>query len=141
MCPRGRAQGQRRPQGLPLCILGSRLKAKFKNQAKIFQNVRRTYWNKYLDKLKQKLNEQILPPVPVPSSKEDNDVLANNEVHSVIIKLYEAACPMLCESRFVTKTYIWWNFEQASLRKEARRAWRKAIKTKQEEDWRLKSSP
>ena len=33
------------------------------------------------------------------------------------------------------KDNIWWNSELASLRKEARRAWRKAIKTKQEEDW------
>ena len=30
---------------------------------------------------------------------------------------------------------IWWNSELASLRKEARRAWKKAIKTKQENDW------
>ena len=33
------------------------------------------------------------------------------------------------------KDNIWWNSELASLRKEARRAWRKAIKTKQEKDW------
>ena len=32
------------------------------------------------------------------------------------------------------KDNIWWNSELASLWKEARRAWRKAIKTKQEED-------
>ena len=32
------------------------------------------------------------------------------------------------------KDNIWWNSELASLRREARRAWRKAIKTKQE-DW------
>ena len=32
------------------------------------------------------------------------------------------------------KDNIWWNSELASLRKEARRAWRKAIETKQE-DW------
>ena len=34
-----------------------------------------------------------------------------------------------------TKGNIWWNSELASLQKEARRAWRKAIKTKQDEDW------
>ena len=34
-----------------------------------------------------------------------------------------------------TKGTIWWNSELASLRKESRRAWRKAIKTKQEENW------
>ena len=33
------------------------------------------------------------------------------------------------------KDNIWWNSELASLRKEARRAWRKAIITKQEKDW------
>ena len=33
------------------------------------------------------------------------------------------------------KDNIWWNSEQASLRKEVSRAWGKAIKTKQEEDW------
>ena len=85
----------------------------------------------YVDELEQKLNERILPPVPVPSSKKDNDVLAN-KVYSVITKSYEAACPMRKSLR--TKDNIWWNSELASLRKEARRAWRKAIKTKQEED-------
>ena len=48
-------------------------------------------------------------------------------------KSYEAACPMRKSLR--KKDSIWWNSEPASLRKEARRAWRKAIKTKQEEDW------
>ena len=33
------------------------------------------------------------------------------------------------------KNNIWWNSELASLRIEAHRAWRKAFKTKQEEDW------
>ena len=95
----------------------------------MFQNVRRTGRNKYVDELEQKLSERILPPVP--SSKEDIDVLAN-KVHSVITKSYEAACPMRKSLR--KKDTIWWNSELASLRKEARHAWRKAIKTKQE-DW------
>ena len=43
-----------------------------------------------------------------------------------------AACPM--QKLLRKKDNIWWNSELASLRKEARRAWRKAIKTKQE-DW------
>ena len=59
----------------------------------MFRIVRRTCWNKYVDELEQKLDERILPPVPVPSSKEDIDVLAN-KVHSVITKSYEVACPM-----------------------------------------------
>ena len=51
-----------------------------------------------------------------------------NKVHSVITKSYEADCPTrksLCK-----KNNIWWNSEIASLQKEARRAWRKAIKTR-----------
>ena len=61
-------------------------------------------WNKYVNELEQKLNERVLRPVPVPSSKKDIDVLAN-KVHSVITKSYEAACPMrksLCK-----KDNIW----------------------------------
>ena len=56
-----------------------------------------------------------------------------NRVHSVITKSCEAACPMrksLCK-----KGKFWWNSELASLRKEARRAWRKAFTTTQEKDW------
>ena len=97
----------------------------------MFRNVCRTCWNKYVDKLEQKLNERILPPIPVLSSKEDINVLAN-KVHSVIIKSYEAAYPMRKSLR--KKDNIWWNSALTSLRKEARRAWRKAINTKQEED-------
>ena len=59
----------------------------------MFRNVRRTCWNKYVNELEQKLNEQILRPVPVPSSKEDIDVLTN-KIHSVTTNSYEAACPM-----------------------------------------------
>ena len=85
----------------------------------MFGNVRRTCWNKYADELEQKLNERILPPVSVSSSKADTDVLAN-KVHIAMTKSYEAACPMrrsLCK-----KDNIWWNSEPANLRKEARRA-------------------
>ena len=97
----------------------------------MFRNVRRTCWNKYVNELEQKLSKRTSRPVPVPSSKEDIDVLAN-KVHSVITKSYEAVCPMQKSLR--TKDNIWWNSELASLRKKARRAWRKAIKTKQEKD-------
>ena len=80
-----------------------------------------------------KINERYLPPVPVPFSKEDIDVLAN-KVHSVITNSYKAACPLRKLLR--KKENIWWNSELANLRKEARRAWTKAIKTKQEENWK-----
>ena len=96
------------------CILGSRLKAKSKARLKCFEMfVARAGTN--------------MLTVLVPSSKEDIDVLENN-VHLVIIKSYEAACPMRKSLR--TKDTIWWNSELASLQKEAHRAWRKAIKTK-----------
>ena len=108
------------------------VKSRIQKQAKMFRNVRRTCWNKYVNELEQKLNERILPPVPVPSSIEDIDVLVN-KVHSVITKSYEAACPMRKSLR--KKDNIWWNSELASLRKEARGAWKKAMKTKQENDW------
>ena len=42
---------------------------------------------------RKKLNERVLPLVPVLSLKEDIDALAN-KVHSVITKSYKAACPM-----------------------------------------------
>ena len=37
------------------------VKSKIQNQAKMLRIVRRTCWNKYVDKLKLKLNERILP--------------------------------------------------------------------------------
>ena len=67
------------------------VKSRIQNPAKMFRNICRTCWNKCVDKLGQKLNERILPPVPF--SKEDIGVLAN-KVHSVITKSYEAAYPM-----------------------------------------------
>ena len=98
----------------------------------MFCNVCRTCWSKHVDELQLKLSERILRPVPVSYSKEDIDSLTN-KIHSVITKSYEAACPMRTSLR--TKDNIWLNSELASLWKEAGRAWRKAIKTKQENDW------
>ena len=51
----------------------------------MFYNVLRTCWNKYVNELEEKLNERILPLVPVPSSNKDIDELAN-KIHSVITK-------------------------------------------------------
>ena len=59
------------------------VKSRIQNQAKLFRNIRRTCWNRYADELEQKLNERILPPIPVLSSKEATDVLAN-KIHSII---------------------------------------------------------
>ena len=95
----------------------------------MFRNLHCTCWNQYVNEPEQKLNERSLPPVPF--SEEDIDGLAN-KVRSMTTKSYKAACPIGKSLR--KKDNIWWNSELASLRKEARRAWRKAIKTKQE-DW------
>ena len=91
------------------------VKSRIQNQARMFRNVRRTCWNKYVDELEQKLNERSLPPpLPVPFSKENIDVLVH-KVHSVITKSYEAACPMRKSLR--KKDSICWNSELASLRR------------------------
>ena len=102
----------------------------------MFRNVRSTCSNKYVNELEQKLIKQILPPVR--SSKEKIDVLTN-KVHSVMTKSYEAACSM--RKSLYEKDNIWWSSELASLRNQARRAWRNAIKTKQKEDWEPQNSP
>ena len=108
------------------------VKSSVQKQTKMFHNVCRTCWNKYVNELEQKLNERILRPVSVPFSNEDIDVLAN-KVHSVITKSHEAAFPMRKSLR--KKDKISWNSELPSLRKEAGQAWRKTIKTKRKQDW------
>ena len=89
------------------------VKSRIRKQAKMFLNIRCTCWSKYVNELEQKLNG-LLRPVPVPSSKEDIDVMAN-KVHSVITKPYEAACTRRKSLR--KKDNIWWNSELTSLRK------------------------
>ena len=88
------------------------VKSRIQKQAKMFRNVCRTCWSKYVNELEQKLSERILRPVPVPSSKEDIDVLAK-KIHSVITKSNEAACPM--QKSLCSKGTTWWNSELASL--------------------------
>ena len=73
------------PSFLDHMYMRYQVKSRNQKQAKMFRNVCRTYWNKYVNELEQKLNERNVRPVPVPSSKEDIDVLAN-KVHSVITK-------------------------------------------------------
>ena len=45
------------------------VRSRIQKQAKMFRNVCRTCWNKYVNTLEQKLNERFLPPVPVPSCR------------------------------------------------------------------------
>ena len=63
---------------------------------------------------------------------DDIEVLAST-VQSEILKFYNSACP-LRKIRRKTEN-IWWNTELACLRREARKAQRKAIKYKLEKDW------
>ena len=49
----------------------------------------------------------------------------------MITKSYEADCRVRKSLR--KEDNIWWNTEVASFRKEARQAWRKAIKTQQKD--------
>ena len=92
------------PSFLDYMYIRFQIKSRIQKHIKMFRNVRCTCWNKYVNELEQKLNKQILRPVPVPFSKERIDVLAN-QVHSVITKSYEAACPMRKSLR--KKDNIW----------------------------------
>ena len=93
-------------------------------------NTRRTSWNKYVSELEQRLCELNRVPVNI-SSIDDIEALAST-VQSEIMKSYNLACPMR-KIRRKTEN-IWWN-TVAGLRREARKAQRKAIKYKLEKDW------
>ena len=100
-------------------------------KTKMVRNIRRISWNKYVSELEQRLCELNRVPVNI-SSIDDMEALAST-VQSEIMKSYNLACPMR-KIRRKTEN-IWWNTELAGLRKEARKAQRKAIKYKLEKDW------
>ena len=100
-------------------------------KAKMIRNVRRTCWSKYASELDQRLHDLNSKPVNI-SSVEDIERLAST-VQSEIIKSYNASCPQRKIRRKTQNT--WWNTEVNGLRREARRAHRKAIKSKLEKDW------
>ena len=108
------------------CVLGLQFKVVPK-KPKMIRNIRRTSWNKYVSELEQRLCELNRVPVNI-SSIDDIEVtgsncsITNNEV--------------LQFTKIRRKTEnIWWNTELAGLRREARKAQRKAIKYKLEKDW------
>ena len=100
-------------------------------KAKMIRNVRRTCWSKYASELDQRLHDLNSKPVNI-SSVEDIERLAST-FESEIIKSYNASCPQRKIRRKTQNT--WWNTEVNGLRREARRAQRKAIKFKLEKDW------
>ena len=100
-------------------------------KAKMIRNVRRTCWSKYASELDQRLHDLNSKPVNI-SSVEDVERLAST-VQSEIIKSYNASCFQRKIRRKTQNT--WWNTEVNGLRREARRAQRKAIKSKLEKDW------
>ena len=115
-----------------------RIKGSILKRKKMIRNIRRTCWDKYAEELDRRLNEQDLVSVSI-SSKEEVENLAT-ELHSIIITSYEASCPL----HRVRRRYenFWWNSELADLRRKARKAFRKAIRTKHNEDWEAqKASP
>ena len=95
------------------------------NQTLIILAVLRRY---YADHRLHALNST---PVSI-SSVDDIEKLAST-VQSQIIKSYNVSCPQRKIRREIDN--IWWNTELTCLRREARKAQRKAIKSKLENDW------
>ena len=94
-------------------------------RTKMIRNIRRTSWNKYVSELEQRLCELNRVAVNI-SSIDDIEALALT-VQSEIMKSYNLACPM---RKIRRKTEDIW-----CLRREARKAQRKAIIYKLEKDW------
>ena len=100
-------------------------------RTKMIRNVRRTCCNKYANELDHKLHDLNSTPVSK-SSVDDIEKLAST-AQSQVIKSYHVCCP---QRKIRRKTdNIWWNTELACLRREARKAQRKAIKSKFGNDW------
>ena len=100
-------------------------------RTKLIRNVRRTCWNKYANELDHRLQDLNSTPVSI-SSVDDIEKLAST-VQSQITKSYNVSCP---QRKIHRKTdNIWWNTELTCLRREARKAQRKAIKSKLGNDW------
>ena len=100
-------------------------------RTKMIRNVRRTCWNKYANELDHRLHDLNSTPVSI-SSVDDIEKLAST-VQLQIIKSYNVSCP---QHKIRRKTdNIWWNTELTCLHREARKAQRKAIKSKLGNEW------
>ena len=71
--------------------------------------------------------------IPVSISSVDDIERLASTIQSEIIKSYNVSCPQrkICRKN----DNVWWNTELNCLRREARKAQRKAIKSKLENDW------
>ena len=99
-------------------------------RTKIIRIVRRTCWTKYANELDDRLHDLNSTPVSI-SSVDDIEKLASTV--QLQIKSYNVSCP---QRKIRRKTDdIWWNTKLTCLRREARKAKRKAIKSKLGNDW------
>ena len=74
------------------------VKSSIQKQAKMFRNVRHTCWNKYVNKLEQKLNERSLRPVQCLPQKK---TLICWQTRFIQLLLTQMKLLALCESRFL----------------------------------------
>ena len=113
-------------------------KSRIQKQAKMFRDVRRTCWNKYVNELKQKLSQQTLRPVPVPSSKEDIDMLAKRFIQLLLNYMKLLA---LCEIRFIQKITLGGILSLQAFGKRLAKLGEKPLKQNKKKIGRLTSSP
>ena len=99
-------------------------------RTKMIKNVRRTCWNKYANELDHRLHDLNSTPVSI-SSVDDIEKLAST------VQSKKKLCNLSCPQRKIRRKSdnIWWNTELTCLRREARKAQRKAIKSKLGNDW------
>ena len=97
------------------------------------RNIRRACWTKYVDELDHRLSGFSCTS-ELTSTEDVEDF--SEKVQSAITHSYEAACPLRKLRRRNENT--WWNAELARLRKEARRANRRANLLDTEEEWEAK---
>ena len=97
---------------------------------KLIRNVRRTCWTRYTEGLERKILELNCAPEITSSRGIDT---AAGDIQDAIIKSFEEACPLRRIQR--RNDNKWWSAELSQIRKEARRALRRAIKTKATIDW------
>jgi len=95
--------------------------------------VRRTFWDNSVEELERRLTD--LDWMSEITSKQVVEDYAR-KLQAVIVQSYETACPLRKVRSRDGKN--WWNAELTRLRKEARLANRKAMKTESQEEWEAK---
>lgn len=108
------------------------IKGKFRSSV-MRRCIRSTHWDVYDDTLANKVQE--IPWKLDLSSTEELEEVAT-AVQSAVVTAFHEACPLKRVSK--KKDNEWWNPELSSLRKEARKTFRKAILDNSEEAWEAK---